>query len=54
MQTEILFLEKKDKKHSKKNLIVNLLKLILVEKIMMQTMKLVEYRSLSVGLKKMR
>ena len=54
MQTEILFLEKKVKKHQKKNLIVNLLKLILVEKIMMQTMKLVEYRSLSVGLKKMR
>ena len=46
--TEILFLKKKDKRHQKKNLTVNLLELILVEKIMMQAMKLVEYRRLLV------
>ena len=50
---DLIFGEKRQKA-LEKNLIVNLLKLILVEKIMMQTMKLVEYRSLSVGLKKMR
>ena len=33
--TKILFLKKKDKRHQKKNLTVNLLELILVEKIMM-------------------
>ena len=49
--TEALFLMKKDKKHQKKNLTVNLLKLILVKKITMQTMKLVEYRQLSLNLK---
>ena len=49
--TEILFLKKKDKRHQKKNFIVNLLELILVTKIMMQTMKLVEYERLSVSLK---
>ena len=43
--------EKKDKRHQKKNLIVHLLELILVEKILMQTMKLVEYKYLSVNLK---
>ena len=42
MLKEILFLRRKDKKHQKKNLIVNLLELILVEKIMMHLMKLVE------------
>ena len=46
-----LSFEKKDKKHQKKNLTVNLLELILVGKIMMQTMKLVEYRRSSVSLK---
>ena len=46
--TETLFLKKKDRKHSKKNLTVNLLELILVEKFMMQAMKLVEYRRLLV------
>ena len=46
--TETLFLKKKDKKRQKKNLTVNLLELILVRKIMMQTMKLVEYIRLSV------
>ena len=40
-----------DKRHSKKNLTVHLLELILVKKIMMQTMKLVEYKLLSVNLK---
>ena len=49
-----LFLKKKYKKHQKKNLIVNLLELIPIEKTMMQTMKLVKYRSLSVSLKKMK
>ena len=46
--TEALFLKKKDKKHQKKNLTVNLLELILVGKIMMQAM--VKYRRLSVSL----
>ena len=41
--TETLFLKKKDKKGQKKSLAVNLLELILVRKIMMQTMKLAEY-----------
>ena len=49
---EILFLKKKDKWHYKKNLIVNLLELIPVKKIMMQTMKLVEYKRLLVILTK--
>ena len=43
--------EKKDKRHQKKNLTVNLLELILVEKILMQIMKLVEYKRLLVNLK---
>ena len=43
--------EKKDKRHQKKNLIVHLLELILVEKILMQTTKLVKYKYLSVNLK---
>ena len=47
---DIIF-EKKEKKHLKKYLTVNLLELILVEKIMMQTMKLVEYKALLVTLK---
>ena len=38
--TEILFLKKKDKKHQKKNLIVNLLELILVKGTMMQTSRI--------------
>ena len=46
--TETLFLKKKDRRHQKKNLTVNLLELILVEKIMMQTMKLIEYKRLLV------
>ena len=49
--TEILFLKKKDKLRQKKNLIMNLLELILVGKIMMQTMKLAEYKYLLVNLK---
>ena len=49
--TETLFLKKKDKKRQKKNLVVNLLELIRGEKVMMQTMKLVEYRRLSASLK---
>ena len=48
---ETLFLRRKDKKHQKKNLILNLLELIRVKKAMMQTMKLVEYKYLSKNLK---
>ena len=46
-----LVFEQKRQKTLEKNLTVNLLELILVEKIMMQIMKLVEYRRLSVSLK---
>ena len=46
-----LIFEKKGKKHQKKNLIVILLELILVKKIVTQTMKLVEYKHLLVNLK---
>ena len=49
--TETLFLRRKDKKYQKKNLVVNLLELIRVKKAMMQTMKLVEQKHLSVNLK---
>ena len=38
LMIEILFLKRKDKKHWKKNLIKNLLELILVEKTMMEIM----------------
>ena len=48
--SEILFLRRKDKKHWKKNLIVNLLELIQVS-VMMKIMKLVEYKHLLVNLK---
>ena len=48
---EILFLRKKDKKHQKKNLVVNSLELVQVKKVIMQTMKLVEYKHESVNLK---
>ena len=49
---ENLFLKKRDKKHQKKNLIVNLLELIQVmqKEVMTQTMKLVKYKYLSVNL----
>ena len=49
---ENLFLKKRDKKHWKKNLIVNLLELIQVmqKEVMTQTMKLVKYKYLSVNL----
>ena len=43
--------EEKRQKALEKNLTVNLLELILVGKIMMQTMKLVKIRGLSVSLK---
>ena len=46
-----LIFEEKRQKGLEKNLNVNLLELILVKKIMMQTMKPVEYRCLSVSLK---
>ena len=49
--TETLLLKKKDKKRQKKNLTVNLLELILVGKIMIYSMKLVEYKYLLVNLK---
>ena len=50
---ELIF-EKKDKRHQKKNLVVNLLELIQVmqKRVMIQTMKLVKYKFLSVNLKK--
>ena len=51
MLTVTLFLRRKDKKRQKKNLVVNLLELIQVKKFMMETMKLVEYKRLSVNLK---
>ena len=53
---ELIFEKKKDKKHEKKNLIVNLLELIQVteKEIMIQTIKLVKYKYLSVNLKKTR
>ena len=45
---DLIFEKKKDKWYQKKNLTVHLLKLILVKKIMMLTMKLVEYKRLLV------
>ena len=49
--TDALFLRRKDKKHQKKNLAVSLLELIRLKKAMMQTMKPVENKHLSVNLK---
>ena len=49
--TEILFLRRKDKKHQKKNLVVNLLELIRAKQAIMQTMKSAEYKHLLVSLK---
>ena len=49
--TETLFSRRKDKKHYRKNLVVNLLELTRVKKALMQTIKLVEYKHLSVNLK---
>ena len=46
-----LIFEEKRQKALEKNLIVNLLQLVQVRKSMMQTMKLVEYRHLSVSSK---
>ena len=46
-----LIFEEKRQKALEKNLVVNLLELIRVKKAMMQTMKLVEYKHLSVNLK---
>ena len=51
MLIETLFLKKKEKRDYKKNLMVHLLELILVEKILMYIMKLVEYKRLLVNLK---
>ena len=47
----LIFEEKRQKALKKKNLVVNLLELIRVKKAMMETMKLVEYKHLSVNLK---
>ena len=47
-----LIFEDKKQKRQKRNLVVNLLKLIRVKKVMMQTMKLVEYKHLSVNLER--
>ena len=52
IRAEILFLRRKAKNHQKKNLVVNLLQLIRVEQVMMQTLKLVEYKHLLVNLMK--
>ena len=52
MLTETLFLSRKNKKLQKRNMVVNLLELIQVKKVMMQTMKLVEYKHLSVNLER--
>ena len=49
--TKTLFLRRKGKKYQKKDLVVNLLKLIQVKKDMMQTMKQVERKHLPVNLK---
>ena len=51
--TETLFLKKKDKKHQKKNLVVNLLELIQVMQkiVMIQIMRLVTYKYLLMSLK---
>ena len=52
-KAENLFLRRKDKRHQKKNLVVNLLKLIQVmqKDVMIQTIKLVKYKYLSVNSK---
>ena len=49
-----LIFEKKDKRHYKKNLVAYLLELIQVtqKEVMIQTMKFVKYKNLSVNLKK--
>ena len=49
--TDILLLKIKDKKNQKKNLVVHLLELIQVKKVMIQIMKLGEYKHLLVSLK---
>ena len=46
-----LIFGRKDKKHQKKNLIVNLLELIQVKKAMMQVMKFVEHKHLLLNVK---
>ena len=51
---ELIFEEKKDKRHQKKNLVANLLELIQVmqKEVMIQIMKLVKHKYLLVKLKK--
>ena len=49
--TKTLFLRRKDKKHQKKILVVNLLELIQVKNNIMQTKKPVEYKNLFMNLK---
>ena len=51
MLTDILFWRRKNRKHQKKNMVVNLLQLIRVKKAIAQTMKPVEYKKLLVSLK---
>ena len=48
---ETLFLKRKDKKHYKTKLIVNLLELILIKEIKMHFPKLVEHKHLLVSFK---
>ena len=50
MLEETLFLRKKDKKHKKKSLLVDLLEFIQVS-VMMKIIKLVEYKHLLVNIK---
>ena len=53
MLTETLFLRRKDKKHQKKGMVVNLLELIQI-RVMIKIMKLVEYKHLSINLKQLK
>ena len=53
MLTETLFLRRKDKKHLKKNMAVNLLELMQI-RVMIKIMKLVEYKHLSINLKQLK
>ena len=53
MKAENLFLKKEDKRHQKKNMVVNLLELTqaMQKRVMIQTMKLVKYKHILVNLK---
>ena len=53
MLAETLFLRRKDKKHQKKNLVVNLLELMQI-RVIIKIMKLVEHNHLSINLKQLK